>query len=47
MQWTDTWMKIRNGKWPCIASNSAPINVSNSQHSLKAAISIGVVVVAS
>ena len=26
-RWTDTWMKMPNGKWQCIASHSAPIKM--------------------
>ncbi len=25
-RWTDTWAKMRNGKWQCIASQSTPMN---------------------
>jgi ketosteroid isomerase-like protein len=24
-RWTDTWVKVPNGKWVCVASSSAPI----------------------
>ncbi|HWX92789.1 MAG TPA: nuclear transport factor 2 family protein [Terriglobales bacterium] len=24
-RWTDTWMKMSNGKWQCVASHSSPI----------------------
>jgi ketosteroid isomerase-like protein len=24
-RWADTWVKMRNGKWQCVASASAPM----------------------
>ena len=27
VQWSDTWMKMPNGKWQCIAANVAPIKM--------------------
>lgn len=26
-QWTDTWMRMSNGKWQCIATSAAPIRM--------------------
>ena len=26
-RWTDTWMKMSDGKWQCIASQSAPVKM--------------------
>lgn len=27
IQWTDTWMKMPNGQWQCIASHASPIKM--------------------
>ena len=27
LQWTDTWVKMPNGKWQCIASHGSPIKI--------------------
>jgi len=27
LQWTDTWVKMRNGKWQCVASQDTPIKM--------------------
>jgi len=26
-RWTDTWMKMPNGKWQCVASHSSPVKM--------------------
>jgi uncharacterized protein (TIGR02246 family) len=26
-RWTDTWMKMSNGKWQCVASHSSPVKM--------------------
>jgi ketosteroid isomerase-like protein len=27
LQWTDTWVKMPNGKWQCVASHASPIKI--------------------
>ena len=27
VRWTDTWVKMSNGKWQCVASHSSPIKM--------------------
>ena len=27
LQWTDTWVKMPNGKWQCVASHVSPIKI--------------------
>jgi len=27
LQWTDTWVKMSNGKWQCVASHASPIKI--------------------
>ena len=28
-RWTDTWVKMPNGRWQCVASQTSPVKISN------------------
>jgi len=27
VRWTDTWLKMPNGKWQCVASHASPVKM--------------------